>query len=64
MLLPRVRIGHLCSSVRLADPYPSLNIIGKTISEDTNTILNAIKAGAYAYVLKFASGHDLIHSIQ
>lgn len=43
--------------------YPGLEIIIQTIFEDTNTIVEAIKAGASGYILKATSREDIVKAI-
>jgi DNA-binding NarL/FixJ family response regulator len=49
---------------RVSTSWPSIDIIVQTVSEDTRTILDAIKAGAHAYVLKASSKRDIVHCIE
>lgn len=49
---------------RMSVSWPHVDIIVQTVSEDTRTILDAIKAGAHAYVLKASSKRDIVHCIE
>ena len=53
-----IKVTHL-----LKERFPELEILIQTVFEDTNTIVEAIKAGASGYILKASSREEIIQAV-
>jgi len=47
----------------IKDKYPDIEIIMQTVNEDSNSIINAIEAGASGYILKTSSVAEIMMAI-
>ena len=56
--------GGINAAKAIAATYPIIKIIILTVSEDEETVLAALKAGARGYVLKGVSGPELIRIVR
>lgn len=71
-LLPDVAIldltmsgdGGIAATQRIAAQCPTTAVLVLTVSEDTDDLLQALKAGARGYVVKGVSGYGLIHAVR
>lgn len=57
-------ISGIETTRRLKDLYPHLEIVILTVHEDSQTIMEAIKAGASGYLLKGSSREEVLTAIQ
>jgi DNA-binding NarL/FixJ family response regulator len=48
---------------RLKQRYPTIEIVVQTVYDDTDNIVEAIRAGASGYLLKASSREEIIHAI-
>ena len=56
--------GGLNAARQIAAAFPVIKIIMLTVSQDQETVLAALKAGATGYVLKGVSGSELVRIIK
>lgn len=57
-------LSGIACTVRLREMLPKVQIIMVTAYRDYDKIFNALKAGAYGYLLKRSSQNDLIQAIE
>lgn len=55
--------GGLAATRRIASAWPIVRIIMLTVSEDEDTLMNALRAGAKGYVLKGVSARELLNAV-
>lgn len=56
--------GGINAARRIAMAYPVIKMVMLTVSQDEETVLAALKAGAKGYVLKGVSGSELVSIIK
>lgn len=56
--------GGIAATGRIAAQCPTTAVIVLTVSEDSDDLLQALKAGARGYVVKGVSGHGLVHAVR
>ena len=56
-------IGGLSATARMAEVYPDVAVIVLTMSEDSDSIFAALRAGARGYLLKEAEADDVRRTI-
>jgi DNA-binding NarL/FixJ family response regulator len=56
--------GGIAAARRITSAWPIIRVIMLTVSEDQDTLLNALKAGARGYVLKGVSARDLANAVR
>jgi len=57
-------IGGIAATSEISARCPATAVLVLTVSEDTDDLLQALKAGARGYVLKGVSGQGLIHAVR
>ncbi|RLE15541.1 MAG: DNA-binding response regulator [Actinobacteria bacterium] len=57
-------IGGIAATSEISARCPATAVLILTVSEDTDDLLQALKAGARGYVLKGVSGQGLIHAVR
>lgn len=57
-------IGGVECTARLRKKMPQLQVIALTVYQDTETIFNALRAGASGYLLKRSSMTDIVNAIR
>jgi len=56
-------IGGIETARRLRERYPDLGILMLTVSEDRETLFNAVQAGVRGYLLKSSTSDELVDAI-
>jgi DNA-binding NarL/FixJ family response regulator len=58
------RLDGLETTRRIRDAHPDVRVVILTANEDPGTASQAVRAGASAYVLKSAEGHQVVETIR
>lgn len=56
--------GGIAATHRITSAWPVIRVIMLTVSEDQDSLMNALKAGARGYVLKGISARDLVNAVR
>ena len=56
-------ISGIALTRRLKQRYPNIEVVVQTVYDDTDNIVEAIRAGASGYLLKASSREEIIHAI-
>ncbi len=57
-------IGGIAATIRMSTRCPATTVLVLTVSEDSDDLLQALKAGARGYVLKGVSGRELVQAVR
>jgi DNA-binding NarL/FixJ family response regulator len=52
------------ATARLKQDHPEIKVLALTVYEDKNHLRKLLKAGASGYILKLATGDELIHAVR
>ena len=57
-------IGGIAATIHMSARCPATTVLVLTVSEDSDDLLQALKAGARGYVLKGVSGRELVQAVR
>ena len=57
-------IGGITATIQMSERCPATTVLVLTVSEDSDDLLQALKAGARGYVLKGVSGRELVQAVR